>query len=428
MLEHAGLDFQKALWEAVGPQLGKLRQLYYDGDLNDVLVDYLRLWDPSHHYYFHTAAANAVGAPTPKEGMSNRFDQRLFAAVGRLNQYLSMDPAVAKKAAQEANTVLPAVWKEIVEKGGSADRRRLYGPAADWQKLQQQAAELFNTLKSQQADAGMLTTFAVWSGYICTFTGNFEGPPTILSLMLDRYSKSEHFVKNLNGDTLLKAFVMIGVDRAERKKIYELLSKDKIGVARDLFKNGSWRSPSVYCVYSILGVAILIHHVDQLVDKYESGADLDPIEDDIAKQIAVIVQDLANLGLTGVTISYSVQLSRFLKENVNATASQLAARIHYLETATWRVVSVKCLHGTMASLGLGLSIWDAYDNWYKSDTMEKFLLAGTIASSFACVLGVLGVTSWLGPAGFVVGVVLGLLLIAYQSWFKSEMETTSMFP
>ena len=415
----AGQVYEEKLRKQTLTTVKQLRRLYRDSSLCKALNDYLLQWDPYARRYYHTVVARAAGAPAKEKGKPERFDERLFRAISKLCQYASLDPTTSKEVGGEMSATLDSVWAWVPKQNS-----QIGGPARAEAMRAKAHAKVQQLLKSK--DAGVLTTFAVWSGYVCTFMGNFEGPPSVLSLGLVWFSKSDQFLTMVKKDTLLKAFAMVGVDVKERLQIDHLIKKGKgpdYAAARKLFEEGSWRSTQIFAVFSLMGIAILVYHIDGFLDELKRTGDRAAFNDKLVKQVILITQDASNLALTAFTIKHARDVAGFVKENLNAQSSTLKAGLDALETKQWRVVGVKAAHGTMAALGVVLSVWDIHDNWGQSDHVEQFVLVGTVCSSVMSLLGVATSVSWLGPMGFIAGVLLGAVMALHQ-YMKPNMEKT----
>ncbi|UCD17300.1 MAG: hypothetical protein JSV44_12755 [Candidatus Zixiibacteriota bacterium] len=433
MEDLAGNQLKRQLADNMRDTLADMRAFATDRDFNEAMLEYLFVWDPSDHYYWHTDVANSVAGAAKSEKVKSgskyrkiplRFDDRVFKAVTQLAEYLSSDDQASVSAADEANRTFAEIYKEVIklEKSG-----KLVAVKLDF--LIEQGRAKFKQL-NESGETSVITTFAVWTGYIMgTCVGNFEGPPSVLSLFLTAYSKSESFINAVGQNTLRRAILMIGVDPLERKTIDMLIKRgdpDSIKTARDLFVNGSWRSNRIFAVYSLWGIATLVYHSYKAIDM---ATDEEVQIDNFIKQWLVITSDVANLGLVYMTVRYSAQMNTFLAENAGVSTEALAAKISELETADLytpagrRVVMVKMFHRVMAGIGLVLSVWDLADNWGRSDGVEKSLLAVTVVGSLMSLVGTFVSLSWLGPVGFVITLLCGIAMLVY-SWFQKGIKKT----
>jgi hypothetical protein len=421
MLEHCGHLVQQSLLKEVSGPLKEMASIYFDQRLAKALFEYLKLWDPSDHYYFHTVVANSVGAPTKKDGKSNSFDDRLFQAVDDLTRYLSADPTTAERVANEANLLATRLTPIIT---GLAGQGKL-GSNTPLDRLLTQAEKFLSDIQSD-GGTGLLSVLLTWNGYVSSWLGTMEGPPTIVGLMILHFAEAARFLHVLEHDTLMKFVLLTGVDKTALAKIVDLLKHDNLDdlkAARELFVRSAWRSRTIFIGFAVLGLAALIYHVNELHKKLTDDGDQDKFDRELLKLVLYFSSDAGNLGLIGLSLKYSRDLKAFLASNMKASAQALTTRIVSMEARDWRVVAVGTFYKGVTSIGLVLSLWDFRSNWSKSDTLEKVVLFGTVAASLGMFLGSLGITSWLGPAGVVVGVVVGLISLAYQ-WFKTGLEQT----
>jgi hypothetical protein len=397
-----------SLQQATKAQVKALRDIDKNNDFLKALFEFYLLWDPTRHYYFHAVAAKALGAAN--------FDDRLFHALNMSAQYMASSPETAAEVGKELTQNIDAVWSDAVEVG--------LPPNASFRDRVERARKKFDELAAAGQVHSAISTAVVWSGYLTNLVGNFEGPPSVLSMGLLRFSRSERFVQMMGRDTLAKGALLIGLSRLERQGILDQIRAGNTDVARKLFNNGSWRSPALYGVFSVMTLAITIFHVDQLVDKLQKDGDQTAFDAEFFNLLGPLIQDAANIGLTGLTFLYSRDLNAFLGSNLKTRTRALGAVIESLETQGWRVVAVKVTHGVLASVGLMLSAWDYYDNRNRLDTPEAIIKVGLIGASLACVLGAFGFTAWLGPAGFVAGLVLAIALAVYDGFFKPKLAGT----
>jgi hypothetical protein len=419
MMTHCGNLVQRALLDVVRPTLKEMASLYFNKGLAKALFAYLKVWDPSDHYYFHTVVANSVDAPTKKKGKSNSFDDRLFQALDDLTRYLSADGTTAEAVAKELNQTSAKLAPLVTE---LADKGRL-GSNDPLQKLLAMAEKFLADIQHSD-DTGFLSVLLTWNGYVGSWLGTMEGPPTVAGMIVLRFGQSSRFVRVLEEDTLLRSTLLIGVDKTAHKMIGQLIRRggeDDLKTARDLYMKTAWRSRTIFIGFSLLGLAALVYHVADLHKKLASDGDQEKFDRELLKLVLYVTSDVGNLGLIYLSLKYSRDLKAFLASNMKASANELTSRLASMESKDWRVATVGVFYKGVTCIGVILSVWDFGANWSKSDTMEKAILFGTVAASLGMFLGALGLTSWLGPAGVVVGVVLGLITVVYQ-YFKTGFE------
>ena len=437
--EHAANKLKDDILFRMRDSLEKMEAIAYDAALNDSLLHYLLLYNPSDSYYWHTEIANTVPG-VKSSNKTKRFDHRLFKAVSQFSEYLSASDRATERAAHEANTTISDIHKSVLKL--AKENKLDAGNTLDM--IHKEAWAKYKELKQNQ-DVGLITTFSIYSGYMCTCAGNFEGPPSVLSIMLTACSKNDRFMTNIHKGTFMKAFfLMIGVDSKERHLIESLINrgmkqslagdlqaaKHNLLTAKELYINSAWRSRSVFTVYTLFGLFILTDHLFELADKYPDDAE--EFRSEFIKVILLVVADVANLGLTYLTIRYSTLMHEFFKENTGITTRSLSAKIAELEGkggASWktpagrRVIGVRIFHRTMASIGFVLSVWDAADNWHDSDDFQATLQILCVGASLMCLLGTFLCASWLGPTGFIIGVILVAGRLTWDA-FLSGIDTT----
>ncbi|MBW1803669.1 MAG: hypothetical protein JRJ85_23425, partial [Deltaproteobacteria bacterium] len=185
----AGENLRQNLFYATQYDLVSLREIAYDDQFNDALLEFLITWDPSDHYYWHTQVANTVaGASDPNNPQG--FDERVFRAVRRLAEYLSADGDTAEYAGEECNYAIREIYKTVMEltANGVISSRHSH------EVLVGEVLKKYKNIKSTSKNrTGFLTTFALWSGYFSSWFGNFEGPPSVLSVALGAFTKSDRF-------------------------------------------------------------------------------------------------------------------------------------------------------------------------------------------------------------------------------------------
>ncbi len=399
---------------AMLPQINEIEKLYRDADFNEKLFDYLAVWDPSIVYYFHAVAARATGAD--RKNLKG-FDSRLFKTLVRGAELLNQKEAHTVDAAEEFQTAVDAVWEAAVEKGIAAKSPSVIESKRD---------ELLTQLLAEPS-AGWLTTLAVWSGMVMTYTGNMEGPPSIASMVLSTYSRTQHFIDALNGrEGLLRLVVMWGVDPVEHKVILNLVKSD-VEKARELgrkiFNNGSWRSPGVFAAFYVFSAAVLVYHLHELGSKFASGEGDGFFDDEVLKLALPVMQDLLGFALIGFTNFYSKQMTGYLKNSGFARLDELSETVETLETKTFPAKAARVAHVSLSAIGLGLAIWTFADETPTADQFEDWMLGLTVGAAGVSLLGVVvgGSLAFLGPVGFVAGVLIGLITAAYVRWFQSTM-------
>ena len=419
VLDNCGTIAQNALLWEVRSWIQSMAALYLDQGFAKALFEYLKLWDPSDHYYFHTVVANAVGAPRKKDGKSNSFDDRVFKAIEDLARYLSADGATAKSVAEEVKTLSKKLAPTIK---GLAEKGKL-GSNVPLQNLLAQAEKFLSDLQSD-GGSGILTVLTTWSGYVGSWLGTMEGPPTLAGIVALHFSKSGNFVKALERRSLLDMIQMIGVEKPRLARITGLVERGReedLKAARELFVRSSWRSRSIFTMFTFFGLATLVFHVDGLSEKLQAGGDRSKFDAELVKLILYLTSDISNLGLVALTFKYNRDLNAFLTSNLKASTEALTAHMESLDAPGWRVISVSVLHKGVAAIGLVLSFWDFSGNWSKSDALEKAVLFCTIGASLAMFLGSFGAIAWMGPPGAVIGFILGVITVVH-AWFKSGFE------
>jgi len=421
LMEHCGGLVQRSLLAAVRRVLKEMAALYFDSGLAKALWEYLKLWDPSDHYYFHTVVANSVDAPRKRKGRSNDFDDRFFQAVDNLTRYISADADTAEAVAKEANRAAAKVTPLVME---LAKQGKL-GSNVPLQQLLDRGEKSLADLQGG-GDTGVLSVFVTWSGYAGSWLGTMEGPPTVAGLAALNFAKSKNFISFLERDTLLKFVALIGVDKTRIAVINELVQRggqDDLKTARDLYIRSSWRSRTIFVAFTLLGTAALIYHVDALVQKLKDDGDQHKFDSELIKLILFVTSDVTNLGLVALTFKYNRDLEAFLASNMKASTQALADRITAMDAGGWRVATVGVFYKGVTVLGVILTLWDLGAQWSSTDTFEKAVMFGTVAASLGMCLGSFGITGWMGPVGLVVTVVLGLVMVVYQ-YFKSGFEQT----
>ena len=418
-MDNCGAIVQNTLlWEVRQP-IQQMATFYFDQGFLKTLFEYLKLWDPSDHYYFHTVVANSVGAPKKKEGKSNSFDDRVFKAIEDLARYLSADGATAKSVAEEVKR-LSAKLAPIIT--GLAKQGKL-GSNTPLQNLLAQAEKFLSDIQSD-GGSGILTVLTTWSGYVGSWLGTMEGPPTLAGIVSLHFSKSANFVIALERRSLLDMVQMIGVEKPRLARMTDLVERGReedLKAARDLFIRSSWRSRSIFTLFTFFGLATLVFHVDGLCEKLQAGGDRSKFDAELVKLILYLTSDVSNLGLVALTFKYNRDLNAFLTSNLKASTEAVTAHMESLDAPGWRTISVSVLHKSVAAIGVVLSFWDFSGNWSKSDALEKAVLFCTIGASLAMFLGSFGATAWMGPPGAVIGFILGVITVVH-AWFKSGFE------
>jgi hypothetical protein len=421
LLDQCGQIVQESFLGEVRNQLKEMADLYFDQGLNKALFEFLKVWDPSDHYYFHSVVANSVDAPTANKAKSNNFDDRLCKTIDDLTRYLSADPATAERVANEANVLAARLAPRI---STLADQGKL-GSNMPLEGLLAQAEQFLSEVQSG-GGAGMLTVLATWNGYLSSWLGTMEGPPTIIGLLVMHFARIDRFLRVLEHDALLKLVILFGTDKAGLKKIIELFKRGNVKdleSARDLYVRTAWRSRSVFVVFAVFGLAAVIYHVNALHDKLTNDNDQDYFDRELLKLVLYTTSDVGNIGLIGLSFKYSRDLKAFIESNMKASGQALTARIASMNAGDWRVATVGVLYKGVTLIGLVLSLWDFRSNWSKSDSLEKVVLFATVAASLGMLLSSIGLLSWLGPPGAVVGFVIAVLSMVYQA-FKTGFEET----
>jgi hypothetical protein len=98
---------------------------------------------------------------------------------------------------------------------------------------------------------------------------------------------------------------------------------------------------------------------------------------------------------------------------------ELSTFINVLEEKTAAAKAARVCHRTLTSIGLVLAIWTFGDETPTADAVEDWLLGLTAGAAFVSLVASVLRTSlgFLGPWGFAAGV----LLAAYQKWFKPKL-------
>lgn len=409
LVDLVGQEVSKEALAALRATIQPLLDTYKDRDFASKLLDYFEAWDPTHVYYFEAVAARGSSADA-KNFIG--FDKRLHKAIGRAGELMSQIDSHAAGIADELERAAQAAWQLTVVSGLSLKSR-----AERVKQSRDQLDKLF-----QDTDAGWVSIFLTWSGIATTAVGNMEGPPSILAIFLKHYSKGEAFGRQLRGgDGFLRAFVLIGVDPVERNAVLQLLKKDSATAqktARDLFTNGSWRSPSVFYWFMGITIAMLYFHNNDRANK-----DPNTSTDELIKATLPAIQDLTNVLLIGLTKYYSKEMGAYLRSKGTANVDALANEINRLEKLTGAVKVARILSVGLTSVTLILSIWTIADDSVTSDKFEDRLLLGSVMGAALTFIGSFAASSLLGPAGVVVGFVVVLVAIGYQSWFKPKIAS-----
>lgn len=388
--------------------LDPLINTYQDRDFGSKLRDYFEAWDATHVYYFETVASRGTAADA-KDLVG--FDKRLFKAIGRTGELLATIDSHAQGIADELDAAAQAAWRSTVDRAG--------GPKAKSDRVARSRVLADELLKN--ATAGWVSLFVTWSGVATTAAGNMEGPPSVLAIFLKAYSKSEAFINRLGGrDGFLRAFVLIGVDEAERKGVMTLLAKgDQLALdtARNLFTNGSWRSPTVFFCYYCVTAALLIIHLKSLADTFQG----DDIDAQLIKAALPVIQDATGVLLIGLTHYYSREMAAYLTSKGASNVQALAEEINRLEQLTPQAKAARVAHKGLSLVTLVLAVWSLADDSITADKFEDRLLLISVAGAGLTFVGSLLAESLLGPAGVIIGLVITLVAIGYQTWFKPKL-------
>jgi hypothetical protein len=389
-------------------ELQGLRAVDSSKQFHDALLQFLLVWSPTRHYYFHAVAAAAVGKPD--------FEQRLFNGIQTCAQYLASSPSVASEMGSELARNMATIWRFAVE--GASPANEPIG------RRTERARALIKELEKGGGIASTLSIVATWCALFASLFGNIEGPPTVLSAVLKAWSQSDQFVARMEKDTLLKSVLLIGVSKLERMAIFNQIKAGKVELASEFFNNSSWRSPRIYAGYFLMNLAVLIVHIDELSAKLARDGDQMAFDRDFIATYGPLVLDAANFGLLGTTVLYSRDLNEILEYSLSRNARALPTLFENIETKGWRVVAAKMLHRTLAGVGFVVSAADIYYNFNSSDDYEKAIKVGMLGSSILVGLSLFKTLSFLGPWGVGAAVVATAAQLIYSSYFKPKMATT----
>lgn len=415
LVEIVAAEVKKDAEKALRPHVDALEKIYESEDFCNNLYDYFEAWDPSHVYYFDAAVKRGQESKD-----LNAFDTRLFRAIDRATQLLSMKATHVAKVVDELLAAAMAVWKEVVDTPGAlkSDEER-----------RKTAREILKKVFKEEKP-GWFAVAAVWSSRITTTVGNMEGPPSVMSLALSWYSARDNFLKLLLSkkedlsrlEGVIRFVVLIGVDPLERDTVLKLIQDKKkthVELGRKIFNNASWRSRAVFPVYYLFSLVIMLRNANNLADQFASGKQSGDFNAEVIKAILPVFQDGLGFMLTGFTQFYSNQMGAYLRTNGTQRLNELANEVARLETATFPARATPFVHAALAGISVGLAYWSFVDETPTAPKIEDFLLFATAASALVSLGGVF--LKALGPWGFVAGVLVTLTQFGYDTWFKPTM-------
>lgn len=393
--------------KALVKPLERLADLYFDASVIGPIAEYIAHWDASDRFHFYEIADQASGLP--------RFGDRLFHAIQKLASYAMEWKTFPEAAAKEVKSLHLQVEKidsdPVAAAVVGADRTKVH-----------------HAMKTALGEngGGFLSVIGIWNGYVANVVGNFEGPPSVASLVLSHWASSKDFIPRiysaLTERNLKNTLLLIGITKTERERLVTWIGQGPAGQerARELFKSANWRGSSVFAVFGAFQTWTLLTHIKMLVEGNRSDAGAE-----IAKATISVVQDIGGLYLTGATVWHDIHVNNFLRDASRNISGRRLDAFFKTTSASNPMRVARMVHRSLASLAVVMAGWDLLETTDRRDAFEsmfKITALGAAGLSMIGAFGSAGPLSALGPWGFLIGFAAGVGAVVYDTWIKSDFK------